>query len=243
MQQSEALESEKSASTLQERRGGQLPMLTLPPKAASQMSGDDHHPLETVVQQPLYNQHSIYSNEESNASFSSNGLSSDQLLASTLFASRSDSPMERPSNPAPRPRKTQQSMHIGDLNTAAVGRQRSLTRPERQRPKPSMVTGIPKALSVEQMSSDISTSPVNTTGNLNHKRAITSNSAHRRFNHSNIEFQDEYNKKNHRFGRFSWWAVSSRIATCCFPGWCLRICMKKTSKPVQQAWREKVSVF
>ena len=220
-------------------------MLTLPPKAAYPMNNADHSspPVRQNTQAQLH-EHSVYSNENSNVSFSSNR--SDQLLGSTLFCLRSES--EPPSNlTLPRQSQPPQSLQISHIqqssnnfnaNTVSISGQRSLTRPERQRPRPSMVTGIPTALSIEEMSDDANSSRIGATGGgLNHKRTI---SANRRFIHNDSEAGDRYDRKEDSFGRFRWWVVASRIATCCFPGWCLRICLKQRSSMVQQAWREKV---
>lgn len=262
MEPQQSSHNAQPASSFQERRGGQLSMLTLPSGNVQALCSVDHPPPARQNTQPqLLGHHSIYSNEESNASFSSNALSSDQVLASKLYGMRSDSPFERPSNPLPcqqestKPKYT--SLHIphiqnstttyfNDMNGASIQRQRSLTRPERQRPRPSMVTGIPTALSAEKMSGDpTSTSLHSAAGEVNHRRAITSNSGKLRVPLGAIDQGDESQyKPGFSFSfQFSWWVIASRIATCCFPGWCLRICLKKQSKVVQQAWREKASML
>jgi chitin synthase len=40
----------------------------------------------------------------------------------------------------------------------------------------------------------------------------------------------------------NWWAWIAFLMTCCIPNWFLRICLKKRNALVQQAWREKVSI-
>ncbi|KAI9260371.1 chitin synthase [Helicostylum pulchrum] len=40
----------------------------------------------------------------------------------------------------------------------------------------------------------------------------------------------------------SWWAWMAFLLTCCFPNWFLRVCLKKNNAMVQQAWREKLSL-
>lgn len=233
-------------------------MLTIPNNAAQASGNADHPPPARRSSQPqLAGNHSIYSNEESNTSFSSHALSSDQLLASTLYGMRSDSPLERPGNPAPRshdisyphlmslqiPRST--STYLNERVVRSVSRQRSLTKPERQRPRPSMVTGIPTALSIDQLANEAaSSSSLSSPSEINHRRAITSNSGKLRIPQGAIDQGALLQNQNgFSFARFSWWIILSRLATCCFPGWCLRICLKKQSKMVQQAWREKVKDF
>lgn len=38
----------------------------------------------------------------------------------------------------------------------------------------------------------------------------------------------------------NWWAWTAFLMTCCIPNWFLRVCLRKKNPMVQQAWREKV---
>lgn len=40
----------------------------------------------------------------------------------------------------------------------------------------------------------------------------------------------------------SWWAWLAFLMTCCIPNWFLRVCLRKRNAMVQQAWREKLSL-
>jgi chitin synthase len=39
----------------------------------------------------------------------------------------------------------------------------------------------------------------------------------------------------------NWWAWIAFLMTCCIPNWFLRVCLRKRNALVQQAWREKVN--
>lgn len=39
----------------------------------------------------------------------------------------------------------------------------------------------------------------------------------------------------------NWWAWIAFIMTCCVPNWFLKVCLRKRNSLVQQAWREKVT--
>jgi hypothetical protein len=195
---------------------------------------------------------SMYSSGESNPSYSSNCFSSDQLLASVLYGSRSESPVERPSNPPPPHESTkmrtsgsrnlQPAAFLTDKSGTSVSRQRSLTRPERHRPRPGMVSVMANSMSMDRLNNAATPSQTQNTSRENkHRGAITSNSGIIRIPLGAMDHAEAMPKrKGFSSARFSWWVILSRLTTCCFPGCCLRICLKKNSKMVQQAWREKV---
>lgn len=39
-----------------------------------------------------------------------------------------------------------------------------------------------------------------------------------------------------------WWGWTARIATCCFPNWFIKSCLRKPNALTQQAWREKLTL-
>lgn len=39
-----------------------------------------------------------------------------------------------------------------------------------------------------------------------------------------------------------WWGWTARIATCCFPNWFIKSCLRKPNAQMQQAWREKLTL-
>lgn len=248
MDQLHSSHTDSAAEHLAEQRREQIS--TVP------VQGTDRQPRRpTVIRNPQSQPTeymSMYSSGESNPSFSSNCFSSDQLLASAMYGSRSESPVERPSNPPPphestkmstsESRNLQPAVFLNDKSGTLVSRQRSLTRPERQRPRPGMVSGMTNSITMDQLSNAVAASQTQNTNRENkHIGAITSNSGIIRIPLGAMDHAEAMPKRQgFSFARFSWWVILSRLATCCFPGCCLRICLKKNSKMVQQAWREKV---
>lgn len=136
-------------------------------------------------------------------------------------------------------RMTSNSLRDGSRKgEGGVLRARSLTRPDRQRPRPPL------------FNHDIPPPPPP----KKHSRAdmvrarneiLNASAVHKEMN--NVIPSDE--AKQHpqsapqtpaRAGNMTWWSITANVATCCFPGWFLGYCLNKRNPLVRQAWREKV---
>ncbi|RUP48368.1 chitin synthase-domain-containing protein [Jimgerdemannia flammicorona] len=117
-----------------------------------------------------------------------------------------------------------------------LNRQRSLTRPERQRQRTPMIrTG--EGYTVEE--------------GPQHRRPGMGPNTRRQMQAQRTQApqqqqqqQPEPPKKSmvKPKPQLSWWAIMAIILTCCCPSFCLKWCCKKGDPLVQQAWREKVAL-
>lgn len=144
--------------------------------------------------------------------------------------------------------------------SANLNRSKSLTRPERQRPRPGMINNsnvnkqpngsrYRRSLHRKQ-NNDINSNRLNTNQPMSrnlqtqlaqqkqqHQMAIDSLSA-REFSDEGVP--DEELEKEARVLN-NWWAWIAFLVTCCFPNYIIHHCFGKPNKNMQQAWREKVS--
>lgn len=143
-----------------------------------------------------------------------------------------------PGGPGPRP--GQSGSHRRDPESAAymrqnLNRQRSLTRPERQRQRTPMIR--------DGYVEEGSTGPQRRRS-AHQPRTQREMSAQRSAQPSQHILQQAQAAKKSMVKpkqKLSWWAILARIMTCCCPNWCMRVCCKMNDSLVQQAWREKVS--
>ena len=150
---------------------------------------------------------------------------------------------------------------------SSVNRQRSLTRPERQRPRPGMLrqrTGSDSIPPVPQAQAPVDPQAQQQRVDQNMRNRIrgypsenrvrkTSMSQQQRQQvQSNTKQQAQRKELQRRASskrkppkakvKMTWWAIVAQVLTCCFPNWCLKTCLKKKDPLVRQAWREKLSL-
>ncbi|KAJ2962319.1 hypothetical protein NQZ79_g2561 [Umbelopsis isabellina] len=153
---------------------------------------------------------------------------------------------------------------------SGVNRQRSLTRPERQRPRPGMIRNqsqidpavppVPpmhvdpqvqqdQQQRVEQsMRNRIRGYPSETRvrkQNTVSKRQPPPSQPGGRQQAARRELQRRASSKRKppkAKVKMTWWAIIAQIMTCCCPNWCLKACLRKKDPLVRQAWREKLTL-
>lgn len=134
---------------------------------------------------------------------------------------------------------TSNSLRDGRKDGGSLLRARSLTRPDRQRPRPPLFNHDlqpmqrSKADMVRARNEILNASAVQKESTIN-----------------NVFLSDEAmhphsvprnNNNTARTSNMTWWSITANIATCCFPSWFLSYCLNKGNPPVRQAWREKVT--
>ncbi|KAI9314161.1 chitin synthase [Dichotomocladium elegans] len=103
---------------------------------------------------------------------------------------------------------------FGSQQHQTISRSRSLTRPERQRPRQGMIR------TPSQQPAGLNNAPPPPVAE------------------KNDENDDELKPKV----LTSWWSWVAFLATCCFPPFVIRIVFRKPNALMQQAWREKVTL-
>lgn len=151
--------------------------------------------------------------------------------------------------------------------TANLNRSKSLTRPERQRPRTGM---IKHTTSIRQQAA---TTTANTAaggsggngGNINSPRTPFNNSNYNGRNQpmsNNLQLQLQQQKQQQLMNNGAqsvmeeqeplekepsvlnnWWAWIAFLCTCCIPNYIIRVWGRKPNKNMQQAWREKVNML
>lgn len=138
--------------------------------------------------------------------------------------------------------------------TTQINRSKSLSRPERQRPRTGMINRNPSVR--HQQAKHIVD---------NHRRSRMAQ--HRNTQNlnqpmsSSLQQQLQQQKQQHLNQPLtsspdiieekekepkvltSWWAWIAFLSTCCFPNYIIRVWFGKTNKNMQQAWREKVNIY
>ncbi|KAG2179561.1 hypothetical protein INT44_006408 [Umbelopsis vinacea] len=110
-------------------------------------------------------------------------------------------------------------------------RARSLTRPDRQRPRPPLFQQ--DMLPPQRTKMDM----VRARNEILNASAVVKD--------SNIATSHEAKhlppvpRNSVPTTNMTWWSITANIATCCFPSWFLSHCFKKHNPLVRQAWREK----
>lgn len=153
---------------------------------------------------------------------------------------------------APHLEDSYQRMRV-QSNSTNIQRSKSLTRPERQRPKQSMISHAQQ----QQHQQQHHRRHHDYNQHLHHRRP------HSRPMSSQLQQQLEVQKQSQTTlppvtlvpsvdtakedqkepkVLTSWWAWIAFICTCCFPPIMIEKCFGKTNKNMQQAWREKVSM-
>lgn len=124
-----------------------------------------------------------------------------------------------------------------------VGRSRSLTRPERQRPRPGLIRTpsrtrppqahpmiMPPRMQNQPMSNRLQQQLLEQKMAQQQQQQQTALPSH--------PIEEEKQEKPKVLT--SWWAWTAFLVTCCIPNWFIRVCLRKPNPMMQQAWREKV---
>ncbi|KAL9557864.1 hypothetical protein MBANPS3_001173 [Mucor bainieri] len=151
--------------------------------------------------------------------------------------------------------------HRGSTN---INRSKSLTRPERQRPRPGMINAGAGGPSQRR------------TSGLNHRKTNRGDgggnggiphNAHNQPMSNNLQMQLAQQKQQQQMNNgampvssqmsglsdqeeeekepsplTNWWAWIAFLCTCCYPPYIIRVWFGKSNKNMQQAWREKVTL-
>ncbi|CAO3677614.1 unnamed protein product [Rhizopus stolonifer] len=112
-------------------------------------------------------------------------------------------------------------------------RSRSLSRPERQRPRQGLVRTPSQQQHIQQRPSR----PINHTmpNRLQHQ-------LQQKQEKKIVETKPPERKVTEVKVLTNWWAWCAFLMTCCIPNCFIRVCLRKKNPMVQQAWREKLSL-
>jgi chitin synthase len=140
--------------------------------------------------------------------------------------------------------------------SANLNRSKSLTRPERRRPRPGMIAqtnsirGRPGSLrGRNQNNNDINSNrhsmnqPMSNNLQMQlaqQKRQQMANNGQPVKGFSKVDSIEDEELEKEASVLNNWWAWIAFLVTCCFPNYIIRHCFGKPNKNMQQAWREKV---
>jgi chitin synthase len=141
----------------------------------------------------------------------------------------------------------------GPYRRVSMNRSRSLSRPERQRPRQGMIRSPSQQQRMQQQGRYYGPPPQGP----NNMRPRPNPMPNRL--QSQLQQQKMYQQQEALLNQpqptkkvepeevkvkvlTSWWAWVAFLMTCCIPNWFLRVCLRKRDAMVQQAWREKLSL-
>jgi chitin synthase len=135
--------------------------------------------------------------------------------------------------------------------TQNIQRSKSLTRPERHRPRQGMLSGthrqdatssaIPQATHRRPHNQPMShnlQAQLEKHKQQHQQHAVPAEAVKSKLSDS-VE-QDEEEEEKEPKVLTSWWSWCAFLCTCCFPSFIIRAWFGKSNKSMQQAWREKV---
>ncbi|KAI8393502.1 chitin synthase-domain-containing protein [Radiomyces spectabilis] len=147
----------------------------------------------------------------------------------------------------------------GAYRRSSMNRSRSLSRPERQRPRQGMIRSPSqqRAMANRYPMQPGTQNPMMMQGRprpnqpmsnrlqqqlqqqkLHQQQEALLDQAPLQANRAQEELIDEEKPKV----LTSWWAWIAFLATCCIPNWFIRVCFRKPNAMMQQAWREKLTL-
>lgn len=138
--------------------------------------------------------------------------------------------------------------HRGTTN---INRSKSLTRPERQRPRTGMINRNPsqpqhRRDTPSPTTSTSTTNPMNNqpmSSNLQQQlQQQKRHQQHQSYPHHQHQKKEPIQEEEEKEPKVltNWWAWIAFLCTCCFPNYIIRVWFGKSNKNMQQAWREKV---
>lgn len=176
----------------------------------------------------------------------------------------------KPSNPAlngpppPRPIHGQYAVNFDNSSqpnpyhrgTTNINRSKSLTRPERQRPRTGMINRNPsqprhsRIPATNQPNNHSNNQPNNHLNNHLNNQPMSSSlqlqleqqKQQQQQQQQPIQVEEKEKEKEPRV-LTNWWAWIAFLCTCCFPNYIIRVWFGKSNKNMQQAWREKVCIY
>ncbi|KAI9248939.1 chitin synthase [Helicostylum pulchrum] len=134
-----------------------------------------------------------------------------------------------------------------------INRSKSLSRPERQRPRTGMIN-INPSVRHQQVKHIMDNQRRSRTGHRNTQnlnQPMSSNlqqqlqqQKQQKQQHLNQPLTSEIIEEREKEPKVltSWWAWIAFLSTCCFPNYIIRVWFGKTNKNMQQAWREKLTL-
>ncbi|KAI8375023.1 chitin synthase [Choanephora cucurbitarum] len=170
-------------------------------------------------------------------------------------------PMRPPGGGVPGPQQPMMGPQGGQgtYQRVSMNRSRSLSRPERQRPRQGMFRTPSQQQRNQQQqqaygrSSGYGASPQNGAARprpnpmpnrLQHQ--LQQQKMYQQQEAAMIMQQDQTKQPEEPEEKVkvltSWWAWMAYLMTCCIPNWFLSICLRMKNPMVQQAWREKLSL-
>lgn len=132
--------------------------------------------------------------------------------------------------------------HRGTTN---INRSKSLTRPERQRPRTGMINRNP---SQPRHTRITGTNPMNNQPmSSNLQQQLQQQKQHHQHQHKQQQQQQQQIQVEEEVKEpkvlTNWWAWIAFLCTCCLPTYIIRVWFGKSNKNMQQAWREKVLII
>lgn len=128
---------------------------------------------------------------------------------------------------------------------ANVSRSKSLTRPERQRPRTNMINaheqhdGNHPRRRISMLNQQRATLNQPMSNQLQAQLAQQKEQQQQQQQQPPTPLAAEEKPKEEKV-LTNWWAWTAYLATCCFPSYIIRVWFGKSNKSMQQAWREKV---
>ncbi|KAG2233193.1 hypothetical protein INT48_005031 [Thamnidium elegans] len=173
-------------------------------------------------------------------------------------------PMRPPGNYGANPAMVPPNSGQGPYRRVSMNRSRSLSRPERQRPRTGMIRSPSQQQRMNQQQQQQQQQgrygppgPAGPHGGMRPRpnNYPMPNRLQHQLQQQKIYQQeallDQPNQNNNNKKPppeeeikvlTNWWAWIAFLLTCCIPNWFLRVCLKKNNAMVQQAWREKLSL-
>lgn len=123
--------------------------------------------------------------------------------------------------------------------TTNINRSKSLTRPERQRPRAGMINRNPSQPRYDRTLPNLTTQPMSSSLQFQLEQQK------QQFQQQQLQQQAVKKDAVEKEPRVltNWWAWIAYLCTCCFPDYIIRVWFGKSNKNMQQAWREKVCVY
>ncbi|KAG0914330.1 hypothetical protein G6F57_002032 [Rhizopus arrhizus] len=160
-------------------------------------------------------------------------------------------PVRPPSSHHYPQQQQQMMMSQGNYRRVDMNRSRSLSRPERQRPKQGLIRSPSQQQRMMQQQQQQQRMMRQRPSNQPMPNRLQNQLQQQKFQQQQeAGLLDDLPKGKEEIPQeeekvkvlTSWWAWCAYLMTCCIPNWFLRVCLRKKNPMVQQAWREKLSL-
>lgn len=161
-------------------------------------------------------------------------------------------PVRPPSSHHYPQQQQQMMMSQGNYRRVDMNRSRSLSRPERQRPKQGLIRSPSQQQRMMQQQQQQQRMMRQRPSNQPMPNRLQNQLQQQKFQQQQeAGLLDDLPKGKEEIPQeeekvkvlTSWWAWCAYLMTCCIPNWFLRVCLRKKNPMVQQAWREKVQKY